>query len=334
MSLSIIRNDITKMACDAIVNAANVTLLGGGGVDGAIHRAAGPELLEECRTLGGCSVGKAKITAGYKLPCKYIIHTVGPVWHGGNQGEKELLISCYESSLELAKSHGCSSVAFPLISSGAFGYPKDQALKIAMETVKAFLDKEEMDVYIVVFDRASVYISEQLFDDVKKYIDDLYVDANIISRREMYPSPGSLEVCSVEGAFPEWSLHTAFEQCELEKRLSTPDESFSQMLLRLIVERGMKDAECYKRANIDRKLFSKIRGDKKYRPRKNTVVSFAIALELSLSETEMLLKSAGFALSKSSKFDIIIEYFIEHGIYDIFEINQTLFTFDQPILGS
>lgn len=334
MPLEIVRNDITKMTVDAIVNAANESLLGGGGVDGAIHYVAGPELLAECKTLGGCKTGKAKITSGYNLPAKYVIHTVGPIYEDGKHGEKALLESCYRESLALTKEHNCETVAFPLISSGVYGYPKDQALKVATQVISDFLLENEMKVYIVIFDKAAYKISEKLFSDIAEYIDDNYVDEHTDYRRErmrmnmpMQASIGMFEadLCECKAIMPE---------DDLDSKLKQIDESFSQMLLRKIDEKGMTDAECYKKANIDRKLFSKIRGDVNYKPSKPTAIAFAISLELSLDETEDMLKKAGFALSHSNKFDIIIEYFISKGNYNIFEINEALFAFDQSLLGA
>ena len=341
MPLEIVRNDITKMKVDAIVNAANESLLGGGGVDGAIHRAAGAGLLAECRTLGGCKTGKAKITGGYNLPAKYVIHTVGPIYNDGKHGEKALLESCYRESLALAKEHQCETVAFPLISSGVYGYPKDQALKVAIDVISDFLLENEMTVYIVIFDKAAYKISEKLFADIAEYIDDNYVDEHTDYSRErirMNALPSMtprkrrkksdddyLEICDCKAMLAE---------DDLDAKLKQIDESFSQMLLRKIDEKGMTDAECYKKANIDRKLFSKIRSDVHYKPSKPTALAFAISLELSLAETEDMLRKAGFALSHSNKFDIIIEYFISKGNYNIFEINEALFAFDQSLLGA
>ena len=325
MPLSIVRNDITTMKVDAIVNAANESLLGGGGVDGAIHRAAGPDLLKECRTLGGCKTGEAKLTRGYRLPAKFVIHTVGPIWHGGGHGEREKLVSAYRTSLALALEQGCETVAFPLISAGAYGYPKDQALKVAVDTIGDFLLAHDMTVYLVIFDRATYTIGGKLFADIAAYIDDRYADAHTDSRetRRRQVAMASMPMAAPVGAVLP----------SLDEALGRMDESFSQMLLRKIDERGMTDAQCYKKANIDRKLFSKIRSDVHYRPSKPTAAAFAVALELSLEEARELLGRAGFAFSHASKFDIIVEYFIARQNYNIFEINEALFAFDQSLLG-
>ena len=338
MPLQIIRNDITKMSVDAIVNAANTSLLGGGGVDGCIHRAAGPELLAECSTLHGCETGGAKITKGYRLPCKYVIHAVGPRWRDGKHREQELLESCYRTSLNLAKENGCQSVAFPLISSGIYGYPKDQALKVAVDTISTFLLENEMMVYMVIFDRKAYQISGKLFADIAAYIDDRYVEEHTDRRAEQRRRLEALsEESCLEAALapmPPETICESYSGQSLEEALGQMDESFSEMLLRKIDESGMTDAQCYKKANIDRKLFSKIRSDKFYKPSKPTVLAFAIALELPLAQMQEMLSKAGFTLSHSSKFDIIVEYFVERGNYNVYEINEALFAFDQSLIGA
>ncbi|MBQ6272732.1 MAG: O-acetyl-ADP-ribose deacetylase [Oscillospiraceae bacterium] len=369
MPFFIVRNDITKMQVDAIVNAARPSLLGGGGVDGAIHAAAGPELLEECRTLGGCEIGQAKLTRGYRLPARWVIHTVGPVWHGGLFGERKKLLSCYRNSLALAAEQGCESVAFPLISSGAYGYPKDKALDAAREAIEGFLQEQDMTVYLVVYGEESLSASQKLFAEVREYIDREYVRQHPYRRNEAarkaalreesgsFPAPGAIQEEDANSAplfmipapkkrkesaicppAPAQSDGGLWEEESSGEPGNWPfgrlDESFQQMLLRLIDQRGMTDAECYKRANIDRKLFSKIRKDVHYKPSKPTVLAFAVALRLELGETEELLEKAGFALSRSSEFDLILRYYIERRVYDVFRINEALFEFDQTLLGT
>lgn len=332
MPLQIIRNDITKMDVDAIVNAANSALKMGGGVCGAIFNAAGVwELQKECDLIGGCETGNAVITKGYKLPGKFIIHAVGPIWNGGKNDEEKLLKSCYEESLNLAKKYKLESIAFPLISSGIYGYPKKEAFKVAVNAIQSFLLENEMMVYLIVFDKCAVEISEKLYTTIEKYIDDKYVDENEQNKEyrvlnEVYDFPDELFLS-------EMTQSKKYSK-SLEDMVSQLEGTFSQMLLRLIDEKEMTDVETYKKANIDRKLFSKIRTDKFYKPRKTTALALCIALELNLDQTKDLLKRAGYALSHSNKFDIIVEYFIEQEIYDIFEINETLFAFDENLLGA
>jgi len=336
------------MNVDAIVNAANKQLAPGGGVCGAIHKAAGPQLAAECRLLGGCETGEAKLTHAYNLPCRYVVHTVGPVWHGGEYGEKEALASSYRNSLMLAKEHGCESIAFPLISSGIFGYPKKAALKVAMDAISGFLMDNEMNVYLAVFDKEALNISKSIFADIEEYIDEHYVELREENERERSRLLNEEEMAIPKefSAMPAKVKH--IEPCKeisdsapmpaavgagLDEWLDCIDESFSEMVLRKIEEKGMTNAECYKKANIDKKLFSKIKGNPQYKPKKNNALALAVALELSLEETQELLMKAGMALSHSDKFDIIVEYYIVHGQYDIFEINEMLFNYDQPLLG-
>ena len=313
MPLIIVRNDITKMPVDAIVNAAKESLLGGGGVDGCIHRAAGPELLAECRRLGGCKTGDAKITKAYLLPCRYVIHTVGPVWRGGGHGEREQLASCYRTSLALA-----------------------QALRVAVDTIGEFLLGSDMTVYLVIFDRKAYQISGKLFADIAEYIDDHYVDAHTDTRRERLRGSFDLQsqpLSVYEDAAPQYAS-ASVASGNLDDLLAHLDAGFSETMLKLIDRSGKKDSEIYKKANVDRKLFSKIRNNPDYKPSKSTAIAFAIALELNLDETRDLIARAGYALSASSKFDVIIECFIRRKKYDIFEINEALFAFDQSLLGA
>ncbi len=348
MPLEIVRHDITQMHVDAIVNAANPRLDHGGGVCGAIHTAAGPRLLAECMTLHGCKTGEAKITKGYRLPAKYVVHTVGPVWHGGSHGERDLLVSCYRNSLKLAQKHGCASIAFPLISSGIYGYPKDEALKVATDTIRDFLfesdENADMLVYIVVFDKTAFQLSGKVYAQIAEYIDDRYAAEHSDDRRRRQRCAESMPRWEKDVSFnygsgeefiaPPRMAAPVCSAASLEEALNMIDESFSQMLIRKIDEKGMTDPECYKRANLDRKLFSKIRNDVHYRPKKTTALAFAVALRLSLEETKELLLKAGLALSHSDVADIIVEYFIVHGKYDIFEINDALYQFDQVPLGA
>ena len=351
MPLLLVRNDITKMTVDAIVNAANPSLLGGGGVDGAIHRAAGPELLAECRTLGGCRTGEAKITGAYRLHAQYVIHTVGPIWYGGKYGEEHLLRSCYRHSLELAVDRGCETVAFPLISSGVYGYPKADAFRVATEAIEAFLQVHDLTVYLVLFDRAAYLLGDR-FSDVQSFIDDAYAQAEAERPRNQASyrwerEPRALleeDACAFgnvtapkPAAAPRKKAKEASAPVKAPDRqelLRQLDEGFSRTLLKLIDEKGMTDVQCYKRANIDRKLFSKIRSDPDYRPSKTTAIALALALELSLPETQALLGRAGYTLSHSFLFDIIVEACIRKGVFNVLTVNELLFAYDQPLLGS
>lgn len=341
MPFTIVRQDITKMELDAIVNAANTELKMGGGVCGAIFKAAGEEALEAaCRELAPIKTGQAVITPGFKLPARYVIHAAGPVYSRIQPGKSaRLLRSAYTRSLELALENGCGSIAFPLISSGTYGFPKDKALNVATAAIKDFLAEHEMDVYLAVFDKAAVAVSEKLMGAVERYIDDKFVDERESRRRllsvelqALNQGKRSVLPCNAPPDLP-CAAAPMTEDKSLDDLIGKLDEPFNTMLLRLIDAKGKTDAEVYKRANIDRKLFSKIRTGKGYMPSKRTILALAIALELSLAETDDLLERAGYALSHSQMFDVIVEFFIVSGQYDIFEINQVLFKYDQALLG-
>lgn len=372
MPLKIVRNDITHMQVDAIVNSTNAFLLATGGADLAIRRAGGRELDKACRQIGRIAPGKAAVTKGYSLPCRYVIHTVGPLWSDEDRA-REILASCYQESLYLAVQQGCRSVAIPLIGSGTLGFPKDQALFIAVEEIRKHPFYKVLDISLVVYDERAFAISEALYHDVQSFIDSTYIEPQTARRsipmqmdeafmpppcaapepsaREPQSAPRREAARQEESTFEDVFRQEApmpaplqasrgrsrkpglFSLADLNRQMAQLDESFSQMLLRKIDESGMTDSECYKKAGIDRRLFSKIRSDENYRPSKPTVISFAIALELPLDETRDMLEKAGFALSHSSKFDVIVEYFIRSQVYDLFQINEVLYSFDQSLLG-
>ncbi len=372
MPLSIVRNDITRTQVDAIVNAANEWLRHGGGVCGAIFAAAGPsELQAACDKIGHCPTGSSVATPAFRLPAKHVIHTVGPIWQGGNNGEEEALRSCYRSALTLALEIGDTSIAFPLISSGIYGYPKEQAIDVALTEIRSFLDEHDMDVYLTIFDAESLRAGRGRFSDVAEYIDDHYVSESPYLRRRAWersreakgyeslanqpiqediqedaaaPAPGMpmrtqfaptapLAGAPAASAPSKHRAERPQRRGFLERLLSNLDESFSTTLLRMIDERGLKDSEVYKRANLSRQHFSKIRGNKHYQPKKHTVLALAVALELTVDETRLLLERAGYALTHANKRDVIVEYYLLHHVYDIYEINLALYAFDQPLLG-
>ena len=379
MPFQIIRADITKVKADAIVNSANPQPMIGGGCDSAIYRAAGSEqLLEERKKIGVIATGEAAVTPAFSLGAKYIIHTVGPVWNGGQSGEFLSLASSYRNSLKLAEELGCESIAFPLISSGVYGFPKDRALQVALDEFDTFLERSEMEITLVVFDRRAYELSGEHVLAVAQYIDDASVKMAEESEYRSYqrrpsaawPAPAAMRPEPEDMAeAPMYGMPASKSESEKaskrqrfkgitkkpkavakEDRISFDseivynaslsdiirqrDESFQQRLFRMIDERGLADSEVYKKANLDRKLFSKIRCNEDYSPKKRTALAFAIALELSLDETTDLLRSAGYALSESNVLDLVVRYCIENRIYNIIEINSLLFKYDQPLLGS
>ena len=355
MPFEIVRNDIVNMQVDAIVNTANPKPIVGYGVDAGIHKKAGEKLLEERQKIGNIGVGEAVITPGFNLEASYVIHTVGPIWQGGKNNEEALLKKCYEHSLKLALENKCESIAFPLLSAGNHGFPKPLALQIAINVFSEFLMEHEMQIYLVVFSKDAFSLSEKLFDSVQSYIDEKYIasktldeygvrnkrdireaEVEQICRELEYQRRLSIEQDLIEESVCKMSIAMGVDSApdELEDLLNDTDAGFSETLLKLIDKTGKKDSDIYKKANIDRKLFSKIRNNPDYKPSKATAIAFAIALELNLEETKDFIARAGFALSHSSKFDIIIEYFISNNNYDMFEINETLFAFDQNLLGA
>ena len=333
MPFQLIRADITTLSCDAIVNAANRQLQAGGGVCGAIFRAAGREKLQTaCQQIGSCEIGQSVITPGFDLKARYIIHTVGPVWCGGRMNEEALLRSCYRTALQLAVKQELDSIAFPLISAGIYGYPQQQAIEAAASEIGAFLNDErnpDITVTLVLFDRCSYREGKSLFGEIASYLDEqsvayLRYEAERANRQRPMsvnaaPSPAPLPGAPMQ----DW-ITSRFDR----------EETFAQCLLRLIDESGEKDAAVYKRANVDRRLFSKIRSNAYYQPGKGTVLAFCLALKLSLDDANMLLGKAGYALTHTSRFDLAVEYCLRRQIYDVHQVNIALFELDLPLLGA
>ena len=345
MPFEIVRNDITNICVDAIVNSANPRPVVGLGTDSSIHEKAGPELLAARQKIGPISMGQAAITPAFRLQAKYVIHTVGPVGDGGSYGEEALLRSCYDQSLKLALEYGCQSIAFPLIATNNYGFPKDKALQIAVAAFSEFLLEHEMQIYLVVFDRGAYELSEKLFHSIASYIDDHYVELweeatyggtkeyrqQSIRRRRDLSLFRKSSVCEDAAPCAPMSMPMA---ASLPDFLKQADAGFTETLLKLIDKTGKKDSEIYKKANLSKQHFSKIRNNPEYTPNKQTAIALALALELDLEQTKDLIGRAGYALSNSSKFDLIIRYFIEQKKYNVVEINMALYEFDQSLLGS
>lgn len=376
MPLYMVEKDIVTMKVDAIVNSSNTRLLPGGGASGAIYHAAGREDLDTaCKEIGHCPLGGAVITGGFKLPAKYVIHVAGPRWEGGTYHEEELLASCYQHALILALEHGCKSIAFPLISSGIYGYPKKEALQVAIKTIRDFLLEADLVVYMVVYDRFKLTVSEKIkvsLDDYlnKHYENKLTESANLRPRyrnrrRERFeshyshyeyddfpleivteaeePAPASVsqkklgsdehKTCQDAPVQIQESNICYNRVCLDLEELRPLMAGFSQTLQRLIQEKGFNEVTVYKEANLDRKLYSKIKNKKDYKPSKQTAISLALALHLSIYEAEDLLARAGYALSPASRADLIVEYCFVNGLYDIIEVNDILSTYGQKPLG-
>ena len=338
MPFEIVRNDIVNMQVDAVVNTANPNPVIGSGVDSGIHKKAGHELLVARQKIGCIDFGDAAITPGFDLDARYVIHTVGPVWEEGSHREEQILSSCYRNSLTLAKEHECESIAFPLIATGNYGFPKPLALQIAVREISTFLLENEMQVYLVVFGKEAFALSEKLFKSVNSYIDENYIRSKKLDEYGTESMYGSrLETRRIrEQECADMSVGAAIpmDSDDWGQLINDLDAGFSETLLQLIDRTGKKDSEIYKKANVDRKLFSKIRNNMDYRPSKTTALAFAFALELDVEETKDFISRAGFALSHSSKFDVIVEYFLVNRNYNVFELNEVLFAFDQPLIGA
>lgn len=323
MPLKIIRNDITQVKADAIVNTANPYPKYASGTDRAIYEAAGAkQLLAQREKIGTIHQGKVAVTDAFALPARFIIHTVGPNWKGGNHGEFDVLRACYDNSLQKAYDLGCESVAFPLIATGVYGFPKDQALSIAVSCISSFLMNHEMLVLLVVFDRSSYQLSTRFMDEVQSFIDEATV--SVKNAREY-----------IGGRYNRWEAmaEPVMYQSSFQDDLSffQPSEdtmSFQEKMFEIMDEKGLVSTDVYKAANIDRKLFSKIQCNKDYHPKKKTAMAICIALRLNLEQAKDLLARADWAFSPNKKMDLVIIAAITHQEYDINVINEVLFALD------
>ena len=351
MPLKIIRNDITRVTADAIVNTANPLPRIGVGTDRAIHDAAGPELLEARRQIGPIAVGSCAATPAFRLNASYVLHTVSPGWEGGGKGEAETLRRAYDAALETADSLGCRSVAFPLLAAGSYGFPHDLALSVAIQAFTDFLLDHDLTIFLVLFNGKAFGLAASLFDDLKSYIDDNYVDAQAKreygaaaqqrprreppsafrrnSRAESGALPRDADFCSSAMAMPAASAQMGGS---LEEFLRQRESTFTESLLDLLRERAGKDSEVYKRAEISKQLFSKILSNRDYKPTKDTAIQLAIGLQLDLAQTQKLLEKAGYALTRSSKADLVVQYYIERKIYSVSFINEALSDCGLPLL--
>lgn len=356
MAFQIIRNDITKVSADAIVNTANPEPVIGGGTDYAIHKAAGPELLEARKKIGNIYTGQSVATPAYQLSAKYVLHTVSPAWIDGKHHEEEDLRKAYDAALILAYELGCKSIAFPLMAAGTYGFPHDLALSVAIRAFTDFLLDHEMQIYLVLFNGKAFGIAGSIFDDLKSYIDDNYVSekneeeyfideyptvnassirpkrAELQRRRRMERERRERE--SFVGSAPQAPLAAPRpdERYSLADILKQHEKTFSEYLLDLLKERDGKDSEVYKRAEVSKQLFSKILNNPDYQPTKSTVIQLALGLELDLVQTQKLLGKAGYALTRSSKTDLVVQYYIERKIYNVTFINEALYDCGLPLL--
>ncbi len=334
MALKIIRNDITKMSTDAIVNTANNQVMVGTGCDRAVYEATGYDKLLSYRAeqIGRVEEGEVFITPGFDLPAKFIIHAVSPRFKGGDSGEEEKLRSCYRKSLRLAKEHNIKSIAFPLIATGGFEYPKEKGIRIALDEINDFLLSNEMMVYLVVFDEKSTALGERLYPDLKVYIDKNYVRERQVKEYKKTATFMPAAAATIGLPFSLASMFDEQHEKKLKERVSHISDSFSEYFLHILESRHMKSSDVYNRACVNKRTFSKIRTNRDYHPDKATVLCLCVGACLNLDESKDLMARAGYALSPGDKRDVIFSYFIENEIYDVIGIDMVMEEYGLPAI--